>query len=237
MVLDYLWKGIVVGLAASIPLGPVGVLCIQRTLNKGRLSGLISGLGAACADGFYAVIAGLGVAVVIDYLEKYQLYFRIIGAIILIVMGLKLTFTNPGLQLRQQLRKKRKGILGDFISIFALTASNPVTLFAFVTFFAGLNFFDAGASIWLVFILLLGVLVGAFLWWFTITSVVSVFRSKFRLRRMLIINRIAGLFVVGFGIFIFVSVFFLKDNKHKTAILSNVKQKHNTEYIITHNET
>lgn len=234
MFIDYLWKGVIVGLAASIPLGPVGVLCIQRTLNKGRLSGLISGLGAACADGFYAVIAGFGVAVIIDYLEKYQIYFRIVGAAILIIMGLRLLFTNPGLQLRRQLRKKRKGLLGDFISIFALTISNPVTLFAFITFFAGLNFFDSSANIWYVFVLLFGVLLGAFTWWFSLTSVVSIFRNKFRLRRMLIINRVAGILVVLFGIFVFASVFFMNEKKKNLTdniVINQVRMKELPKYM------
>lgn len=212
MFLDYLWKGIVIGLSASIPLGPIGVICIQRTLNKGRLSGVISGLGAAFADGFFAVIAGFGITAVIDYLVAYQLYFRIIGAIIVIFMGIKLIQTNPGLQLRKQLQKKRKGLFGDFISIFALTISNPITLFVFLAVFAGLNIFNTESNISSVLTLLFGTLLGATSWWFTLSSVVSIFRNKFKLRRMLLINRVAGVLIIVFGIFVFISVFFLDKN-------------------------
>jgi threonine/homoserine/homoserine lactone efflux protein len=209
MFLDYLWKGIIIGLSASIPLGPIGVLCIQRTLNKGRLSGFISGLGAAFADGFYAVIAGFGVTAIIDYLTEYQLALRIIGAIVLIFMGVKLMQTNPALQLRRQLRKKRKGLIGDFISIFALTLSNPITLFIFITVFASLSIFNTESNALSVFFMLFGTLLGASTWWFILTTVVSIFRNEFKLRRMLYINRIAGILIVFFGIFVFISVFFL----------------------------
>ncbi|MDR2010679.1 MAG: LysE family translocator [Bacteroidales bacterium] len=212
MFIDYLWKGIIIGLSASIPLGPIGVLCIQRTLNKGRLSGFISGLGAACADGFYAVIAGFGVTAIINYLTEYQFALRIGGAAVLIFMGIKLMQTNPALQLRRQLRKKRKGLFGDFMSIFALTLSNPITLFVFITVFASLSIFNTESNALSVFFMLFGTLLGASAWWFTLTTIVSIFRSKFKLRRMLYINRIAGVLIIFFGIFVFISVFFLDKN-------------------------
>ena len=119
MILTNLWKGIIVGLSASIPLGPIGVICIQRTLNKGRRSGFISGLGAAVADGLYAFIAGFGVKIVMDSINEYQIFIRSIGGVFLLFMSYKLYVTNPGVQLRKQLKKKRSGLLGDFFSVFA----------------------------------------------------------------------------------------------------------------------
>lgn len=203
MFLDYLWKGIIIGLSASIPLGPIGVLCIQRTLNKGRRSGFISGLGAAAADGFYAVVAGFSVTVIIDYLTEYQTFLRIGGGIVLLFMGYKLFTTNPGKQLRNQLKKKRKGLFGDFISIFALTVSNPITIFVFMAVFAGFNLVESQSDHNIVLSLITGILLGATTWWFTLSTVVSIFRKKFKLRRMLLINRIAGVLVILFGLFVF----------------------------------
>jgi threonine/homoserine/homoserine lactone efflux protein len=210
MFLEYISKGIVIGLSASIPLGPIGVLCIQRTLNKGRLSGFISGLGAAAADGFYAIVAGFSIAIIIDSLTAYQLYLRIIGSIILFFMGYKLIVTNPAIQLRKQLKKKGKGLFGDFISIFALTVSNPITVFVFAAVFAGFNVVNKASETISIIILIFGILLGATLWWFTLSSVVSIFRQKFKLRRMLIINRIAGVLVIAFGGFIIATLFFDK---------------------------
>lgn len=210
MFLDIVWKGILIGLSASIPLGPIGVLCIQRTLNKGRRSGFISGLGAAAADGFYAVIAGFSVSIIINYLTEYQLYIRIVGSIILFIMGYNLMTTNPAVQLRKQLKKKRKGLFGDFISIFALTLSNPVTVFVFVAVFAGFNVVDKESATTSVLILIAGILIGASSWWFTLSSIVSIFKEKFKLRRLLIINRIAGILVIAFGGFIIATLFFDK---------------------------
>ncbi|MDD3858857.1 MAG: LysE family transporter [Bacteroidales bacterium] len=208
MFFNYLWKGIIVGLSASIPLGPIGVLCIQRTLNKGKTSGFISGLGAAAADGFYAIVAGFSISIVIDSLVEYQLYLRILGGLVLLFLGYKLMTANPGVQLRKQLRKKRTGLFGDFISIFALTVSNPITVFVFAAVFAGFGIVDKESNILSVLILILGVLIGATSWWFTLSSVVSIFRQKFKLRRMLIINRVAGVLVIIFGLFIFGTLFF-----------------------------
>lgn len=208
MFLDYLWKGIVVGLSASIPLGPIGVLCIQRTLNKGRLSGFVSGLGAASADGFYAIVAGFGISVIIDSLTEYQLYVRLIGGFVLLFMGYKLFVTNPGVQLRKQLRKKGSGLFGDFISIYALTLSNPITIFVFAAVFAGFQIVDKQSQFLSVLSLVSGVLLGAVLWWFTLSSIVSIFRDKFKLRRMLLINRVAAVLVVVFALFIFGTLIF-----------------------------
>lgn len=208
MYFEYLLKGIIVGLSASIPLGPIGVLCIQRTLNKGRLSGFVSGLGAAAADCFYAIVAGFSISVIIDSLVEYQVYLRIFGGLILLFMGYKLLITNPGVQLRKQLKKKRAGLFGDFFSIFGLTISNPITIFVFAAVFAGFGMVNKESQFVSVLILVFGVLLGATLWWFALSSVVSIFRKKFKLRRMLMLNRIAGVLVIAFGLFIFGTLFF-----------------------------
>lgn len=210
MFFNYLWKGIVVGLSASIPLGPIGVLCIQRTLNKGKTAGFVSGLGAAAADGFYAIVAGFSISIIIDSLVEYQIYLRILGGLVLLFLGYKLITTNPGVQLRKQLRKKRTGLFGDFISIFALTVSNPITVFVFAAVFAGFGIVDKESNSLSVLILIFGVLIGSSAWWFSLSSIVSIFRHKFRLRRMLIINRVAGVLVIAFGLFIFGTLFFDK---------------------------
>jgi threonine/homoserine/homoserine lactone efflux protein len=206
MLLEYIWKGIVVGLSASIPLGPIGVLCIQRTLNKGRVSGFVSGFGAAAADGLFAIIAGFGISIIIDSVVEYQLYLKAAGGIILFVMGIRLLYANPAIDLRRQLKKKKKGLFGDFLSIFILTISNPIGVFVFIAVFAGFDLVvkDSTAS---VLVLVAGVLLGAALWWFALSGFVSLFRHKFRLRKLLLVNRIAGVLVIAFGLLVVVSIF------------------------------
>ena len=117
MNLSYIVDGLVVGFSASVPLGPIGVLCIQRTLNKGRLSGFISGLGAAMSDTIYAIIAGFSLSFIVGFIETQLLWIQIIGAVILISMGLKIYNTNPAEQLRRQ-KRNTKTLLQDFFSTF-----------------------------------------------------------------------------------------------------------------------
>jgi len=128
----------------------------------------------------------------------------------LFILGYNLMTSNPAVQLRKQLKKKRKGLFGDFISIFALTLSNPITVFVFVAVFAGFNVVDKTSATLSVLILIAGILTGASAWWFTLSSIVSIFKEKFKLRRLLVINRIAGILVIAFGGFIIATLFFDK---------------------------
>lgn len=163
MLADFVWKGIIIGLSASIPLGPIGILCIQRTLGKGRNSGLISGLGAASADLFYAVLAGFGVSFIINFIVQYQGVFKIAGGLFLIFLGIKLYIANPAKVMRRQLKQKNKGLWGDYLSAFALTLSNPIGLFVFMAVFAGLGLIEQNIHYFSVTILVSGVFAGAVL--------------------------------------------------------------------------
>ena len=121
MAVDVFLKGMLIGLAASIPLGPIGVLCIQRTLNKGVYSGFFSGLGAAVADTFMAMIAALGVTFIINFIEQQMLFFHIIGGLVVAFLGIRIFYTNPAKQMRRQRRKKSGKLIKDFVSVLLLT--------------------------------------------------------------------------------------------------------------------
>ncbi|MDR2835067.1 MAG: LysE family translocator [Bacteroidales bacterium] len=212
--MNYIWEGILIGLAASIPLGPIAILIIQRTLNKGWKFGFLSGLGAACADTFYAILAALGVTMITSYIEKYEIILRIIGSIILIIMGIKLIPIKPTKQLKKNyLKTGKKAIVSDFFSIYGLTLSNPITFFVFTAFFATFRVIDGTITNWYlgIVILLFSIFFGAVSWWCALTLLVSVFRKKIRLRKMLILNRIAGILMILFAIFVIVSVFLPKE--------------------------
>lgn len=202
-----LLKGIAVGLLASIPLGPIGVLCIQRTINKGRLSGFFSGMGAAFADTVFATIAGFSLTFIMDFIEEWKTEFQIGGGILILLLGLKIFMTNPISQMRKTRRQKNR-LFEDFFSVFLLTVSNPMAIFLFVALFAGVNVVADGENFMSAGAILGGVLFGASLWWFTLTSFVNIYRKRFRLRQLWWINKIAGAVVMLIGVATIVELLF-----------------------------
>ena len=192
-----IYDGIKIGLLASIPLGPIGVLCIQRTLQRGRLSGFVSGLGAAASDTLYAIIAGFSLSYIVSFIEQQAFWLQLGGAFILIILGVHIFRSNPAVQLRRQ-RHNKTSLIQDFASTFLLTISNPLAVFIFIAFFAGFRVVDPNAGIIGQLILIFGVFIGASLWWLTLTSIVGFFRSAVNLRRLYWINKIAGLSIIIF---------------------------------------
>ena len=191
-------KGVLVGLGASIPLGPIGVLCVQRTLSKGRISGFISGMGAALVDTFYAALAVIGLAYIQGVIESHESYFLCFGGLLVIFIGLKIYLTNPVKQIRQTNSKKHR--FEDFLSVVALTISNPATLFLILGLFAlvGLNI-NADSGSMAISTVLWGVFVGAGMWWYSLSTGISLFRNKFRLKQLWMINRISGITIMALG--------------------------------------
>jgi len=211
MELSLFYKGIIIGFSASAPLGPIGVLCVQRTLSKGRLSGFVSGLGAAFADTIYATIAGLGLTMVITFIEEKQLFFEIAGVALLFFLGIKIFSANIVKQARKQ-KKQRNTLFGDFISVAFLTISNPLALFLFVAVFAGLGLVVEKINFMSTISFIIGVYSGATLWWFILSTIVNKFRDRFRLRSLWWINKIAGTIIVLFGLFAIIGMFFMNKN-------------------------
>ncbi len=197
-------EGIILGISVSAPLGPIGVLCIQRTLNKGRNFGLVSGLGATLADTFYAVLAAFGISFVV--LDAHNYVFRIVGGAILIIVGIKMFFTNPIVQIRKP--TGRKSYLGFFASTFFLTLTNPLTIVFFAASFAtlGMNKYS-GHPAYLI-LMVVSVSLGALIWWFSLIFTVNAFRKKFRLRNLWWINKISGLLIALLAIISIILLFF-----------------------------
>ncbi len=205
MDLEFLWKGVAIGFAIAAPVGPIGILCIRRSLASGWLTGFISGLGAATADGIYGCIAGFGLTMVSDFLVSQQFLIRLVGGIFLCYLGVK-TFLSPVSKEAQEEEGKTgeiKGFIGRFISnyfsTFLLTITNPLTIFAFVVIFAGLNMTQTNnaenASL-----LVLGVFLGSSLWWLTLASITGWFRHKLNNTFLQWVNWIAGIIITAFGI-------------------------------------
>ena len=196
----YLFKGMLVGLMVSIPLGPMGVLIIQKTLHKGALSGFIAGMGAASADFFYASVAAFGLGYVINTVQTHELLLQIIGGIFLLCIGLKIYFDNPIRQIRQrrQGRVSKTGLLGDYLSF---------TVVVFMAVFAGMSVFGESSSMLGELLVVIGVLLGGGVWWYTLSTLVNIFRKKFRLRVLITINRVSGLVITILGALVILAAF------------------------------
>lgn len=185
-------KGIAIGFAVSAPMGPIGVLCVQKTINKGRRIGFLSGLGAAAADSVYAIIAAFGLGYTQKFFTDNQFILQVVGVVVLLFMGFKIFFTNPVAQIRRQAKRKYSGIFEDFISVFFLTLSNPLTIIFFGASIAALGIFETEHTIVTQLVIVAGVFLGAAFWWFSITGIVNLFRHKFRLKQLWWMNKISG---------------------------------------------
>lgn len=203
----YIFRGMLIGLMVSVPLGPMGVLIIQKTLHRGALSGFVAGMGAACADLFYATVAAFGLGFVLNTIQTHELLLQIIGGIFLIIVGLKIYFDNPLKQIRARKRVTKTGLLGDFLSLFFLTVSNPVAIVVFMAVFAGTSVLGDSPSFVTEIFVLIGVLLGGGIWWYTLSTLVNIFRKKFRLRVLVTINKVAGVIISFLGILAVIAVF------------------------------
>ncbi|MBE6225915.1 MAG: LysE family transporter [Bacteroidales bacterium] len=194
-----LLKGFIVGLGASIPLGPLGVLCVQKTLSKGRNSGLFTGLGASVSDTFYAGLSLIGLSFVENLINENRAIVMLVGGIIIALIGLKVYTTNPIKQIRQKSSNKRH--LEDFVEALVMTITNPGAIFLILGLFAavGINSSDNAGNISII-TTLWGVFLGTATWWFILTTTINVFRKKFRLKQLMMINRIAGIIIAVLGI-------------------------------------
>ena len=192
-------KGFIVGLGASIPLGPLGVLCVQKTISKGRNSGFFTGLGASVSDTFYAGIALLSFAFVDNFIAAHRSLIMIIGGIVIVLIGLKVYLTNPIKQIRQKNTNKKH--LEDFIEALVMTISNPGAMFLILGLFAvvGLRSPSGGDEVPAI-TTLWGVFLGTVTWWFFLPTTITSFRKRFRLRQLMFINRIAGVAIATLGI-------------------------------------
>ncbi|MDA3865701.1 MAG: LysE family transporter [Salinivirgaceae bacterium] len=193
-------KGVVIGLAVSVPMGPIGVLCVQRTINRGRFYGMVSGFGAAFADTVFAIIAVFGLTVMKNFMLNYSTELQVFGVAVLLVLGAKIFFTNPVTQIRRRARSSNKGVFGDFLSVFFLTLSNPLTVLFFGATIAALGIHGPDDYFYSQLILVGGISAGATTWWISLTSIVNIFRHKFRLKQLWWINKISGIVILSLSI-------------------------------------
>jgi threonine/homoserine/homoserine lactone efflux protein len=192
---DFL-KGIFIGFAMAIPIGPIGIMCIRKTLTEGRIRGLIIGLGAATADLLYGCVAAFGITVISSTLESQRIWIRLVGGTLILFLGVR-TYRAQPTDPKFQIHSSR--MLASYLSTVFLTLTNPLTIFAFIAVFAalglgsGLGYFSASA-------LVAGVFIGSCLWFLLLSSGVTLFRKKLDVVGLRWVNRIAGILIIISGV-------------------------------------
>ncbi len=198
-----LLRGLLLGFAIAAPVGPIGILCIRRTLAQGRAVGFVSGLGAATADVLYGCIAAFGLTALSGLLVRQQGWLRLAGGLFLCYLGVKTLLTRPA---DRPAAAEGRGFAGAYLSTLALTLTNPMTIFAFMAVFAGLGVGQTIHGYAAAALVVLGVFLGSAAWWFLLSGGVSLLRSKFGTGALLWVNRAAGVIIAGFGIAALVSL-------------------------------
>lgn len=215
-VTDYIFiQGIVFGFFLALPVGPVGVLCVQRTLSQGRMHGLISGLGAAFGDALYGAVAAFGITAVEDWITSNQATLRSVGGIVLLLLAMRTvmamvrhTSTEAATSQMVEGRIVTHSLVKDFISTFMLAITNPITFVAFAGLLATLGFTEAGRSIGNASILVAGVFTGSAVWWIALSSTASIFRPVVDGSYQVWMDRIVAAILAGFGIYALLTSFF-----------------------------
>jgi len=197
MSIAFLLKGLVIGFSIAAPVGPIGVLCIKRTLTNGRMSGLVSGLGAATADALYGSIAGFGLTLISAFLLDQQTWIRLVGGAFLCYLGLKTFISKP---VEQDVRAHGGNLISAYLSTFVLTLTNPLTILSFAAIFAGLGLGATHGDFTSAVILVGGVFLGSAAWWLLLSGGVSLLRQRFDQQVMAWVNRASGVIILGFGV-------------------------------------
>ena len=192
-------RGIIIGFAIAAPVGPIGLLCIQRTLAKGWRFGFLSGLGAASADAVYGMIAGLGLTAVSSFLVDQQSWLGLIGGLFLCYLGIKTLLAKAETAVATT-QNERQGIAAAYLSIFALTLTNPITILSFIAIFAGMGLGAEEMGVETAVFFILGVFTGSATWWLILSSGASLLRQRLQPAHFRWINRLSGVIILTFGL-------------------------------------
>ncbi len=202
MVLIFFLKGILVGFAMAVPLGPIGIICIRKTLAEGRLRGFIIGLGAATADLLYGCVAAFGLTVISDTLVSQRIWIRLIGGALLLFLGVRTFRAQPK---DPKIPINSSGMFRSYLSTVFLTLTNPMTIFVFIAVFAAIGLGN-DLSYFSVTALVIGVFIGSSLWFLSLSSGVTFFRKKLDLTGLGWVNKIAGILIIISGVIVMVSL-------------------------------
>lgn len=202
--ITFVWRGLLIGFSIAAPVGPIGVLCIRRTLAEGRVYGLVSGLGAATADATYGLVAGFGLTFISTFLVDQGIWLRLIGGLFLLYLGVRTFTSHPAMNPSSE-GKRDKSLLTAYASTLGLTLTNPATILSFAIVFAGLGLATGNSDYADATLLVLGVFLGSATWWLVLSGAVSLLRSRFTYRGLWWVNRISGIIIAGFGVLALIS--------------------------------
>lgn len=206
MTATILLQGVIIGFAIAAPVGPVGVICIRRSLAQGGLYGFVSGLGAATADAIYGCIAAFGLAWLTNLLIGYQMWLKLCGGVLLLWMGWRTWSSRPA-DLNADAEAPRKSMLAAYASVLAITLTNPMTILAFAGIIAGAGITVGQQLAGPALLLVGGVFSGSLLWWLFLSSTASLLRKKLKPGGLLWINRLSGIIIVGYGLWALFTAF------------------------------
>ncbi len=190
-------KGFIIGFSIAAPVGPIGILCIQRTLSGGNVQGLVTGLGAATADAIYGFIAAFGLTFISNFLVEQSVWFRLIGGLFLCYLGIKAFLSKPQ---DQALSLGNRTPFSAYGTTFFLTLTNPVTILFFAGVFAGLGMVSESIQYTSAGLMVIGVFIGSGAWWLILSGATSILRNKINDHKLAWVNKISGLVILAFGV-------------------------------------
>lgn len=190
-------RGLLIGFSIAAVVGPIGLLCISRTLQRGFLYGFVTGLGAATADAAYGSLAAFGLTLISNVLISQQNWIRLIGGLFLVYLGIRIILSQPA---QQAAKDAGRGFLGAYVSTLLLTLTNPLTILSFVAIFAGLGVGTTNGDDLSAVFVVGGVFCGSGIWWLILSCSVSLLRKRLSVRWLAWINRGAGLVILIFGL-------------------------------------
>ena len=190
-------KGFVIGFSIAAPVGPIGILCIQRTVSGGRVRGLVTGLGAATADAIYGLIAAFGLTFISNFLVAQSVWFRLIGGLFLFYLGLRTLFRKPQ---QQSVSVANSTNFAAYGTTFFLTLANPMTILFFAGIFAGLGIVSESVHYPSAALMVMGVFTGSGTWWLLLSAATGILRNKMSEAKLAWVNKISGLVILTFGI-------------------------------------
>lgn len=187
-----------IGFSVAAPVGPIGILCINRTLSKGRVHGFVSGRGAATADAVYGCIAAFGLTFITTFLLTQKIWLQLIGGLFLCYLGVQTFRSQPA---EHAAAAKGEGLLCSYTSILLLTVTNPMTILFFIGVFSGVGISKSAFDVASALTMVAGVFLGSACWWLSLSFGISLARSKFTNNSLIWVNRISGAVILTFGIF------------------------------------
>ena len=189
-------KGFIIGFSIAAPVGPIGILCIQRTLSGGNIQGLVTGLGAASADAIYGFIAAFGLTFISSFLVEHSVWFRVIGGLFLCYLGIRAFLSKPQ---QQAVSVTNRNTLSSYGTTFFLTLTNPMTILFFAGVFAGMGMVSESIQYTSAGLMVIGVFIGSGTWWLMLSGITSILRNKVDERKLSWVNKISGLIILAFG--------------------------------------